>query len=537
MRGEHVVETSPLSTQCGSSPHARGTPDVYLRKLDDFGFIPACAGNTSPQVNGRSNSAAHPRMRGEHWSVCQPGFRCWGSPPHARGTRRAHLTGRFAHGLTPACAGNTAWLSSMMRLVWAHPRMRGEHNSVCVVLVSDMGSPPHARGTLHRRHRPGTARGLTPACAGNTLRLPTNSRGGAAHPRMRGEHPGFVTMVPDGAGSPPHARGTRAAAGRYGRESGLTPACAGNTAAAMTELAKGGAHPRMRGEHTPSIAAPAQAGGSPPHARGTRYTRHPDPNRAGLIPACAGNTERMNTSQASTRAHPRMRGEHPTPTICVFVDKGSSPHARGTPSSIFTSPCGMGLTPACAGNTCAAELLHAALGAHPRMRGEHGKQESTTSRTTGSSPHARGTPFEESGLPVGGRLIPACAGNTLHVRGCGRVRRAHPRMRGEHVSKPFTVRLEQGSSPHARGTLPEPVDLLLRQRLIPACAGNTFSKTPRNAARGAHPRMRGEHVVQQKIVAAGSGSSPHARGTQLLHRPRTDGTGLIPACAGNTLTH
>ena len=90
---------------------------------------------------------AHPRSRGEHfeWDVARLGDE--GSSPLARGTLDAVVEFLTLQGLIPARAGNTA--SCIGVEVWnrAHPRSRGEHNSVAMMTVEEMGSSPLARGT------------------------------------------------------------------------------------------------------------------------------------------------------------------------------------------------------------------------------------------------------------------------------------------------------------------------------------------------------------------------------------------------------
>ena len=53
---------------------------------------------------------------------------------------------------------------------------------------------------------------------------------------------------------------------------------------------------------------------------------------------------------------------------------------------------------------------------------------------------------------------------------------------------------QQGSSPLARGTLPNSGVLTRVRGLIPARAGNTIAQDPDNWVWGAHPRSRGEHT-------------------------------------------
>ena len=46
--------------------------------------------------------------------------------------------------------------------------------------------------------------------------------------------------------------------------------------------------------------------------------------------------------------------------------------------------------------------------------------------------------------------------------------------------------------------------------------------------------MRGEHQITNVLLDNLPGSSPHARGTPGKHSIKWSGTGIIPACAGNT---
>src|SRR5258706_360739 len=91
----------------------------------------------------------------------------------------------------------------------------------------------------------------------------------------------------------------------------------------------------------------------------------------------------------------------------------------------------------------------------------------------GSSPRARGAPPFPVGvvLPAGG--IPACAGSTVHNMFDGLVHQDHPRVRGEHIDKEFARSADFGSSPRARGAHRFVPPDLIRERIIPACAGST----------------------------------------------------------------
>ena len=92
-----------------------------------------------------------------------------------------------------------------------------------------------------------------------------------------------------------------------------------------------------------------------------------------------------------------------------------------------------------------------------------------------------------------------------------------------------------GSSPRVRGTLLALCGLLVGSGIIPACAGNTASPSRPRTPRGDHPRVCGEHEISRTNSGVWTGSSPRVRGTQQARRDGRRDRGIIPACAGNTL--
>ena len=108
------------------------------------------------------------------------------------------------------------------------------------------------------------------------------------------------------------------------------------------------------------------------------------------------------------------------------------------------------------------------------MRGEHSEMPATFVESVGSSPHARGARSLLPLLAYSSRIIPACAGSTRRHRSRRARRGDHPRMRGEHLDRMFVFPLTEGSSPHARGALPEQCLSDQRGGIIPACAGSTL---------------------------------------------------------------
>ena len=72
-------------------------------------------------------------------------------------------------GITPACAGNSNKLETHMPDMGDHPRLRGEQGIAIGPSRYDRGSPPLARGTAILSMIIANVRGITPACAGNSI--------------------------------------------------------------------------------------------------------------------------------------------------------------------------------------------------------------------------------------------------------------------------------------------------------------------------------------------------------------------------------
>ena len=170
------------------------------------------------------------------------------------------------------------------------------------------------------------------------------------------------------------------------------------------------------------------------------------------------------------------------------------------------------------------------------MRGVYAVTSSESQNSGGSSPHARGLRFADSAPAAHGGIIPACAGFTGHASSPPPRGRDHPRMRGVYAHAPVLFESPEGSSPHARGLPPAGQGRARVGRIIPACAGFTSPKCP--CCRGAsdHPRMRGVYASRYDSDGKRRGSSPHARGLLGEAAGHPLGDGIIPACAGFTLS-
>ena len=239
----------------------------------------------------------------------------------------------------------------------------------------------------------------------------------------------------------------------------------------------------------------------------------PPPVRmGGLIPAHAGKTLVSGLAVPVPWAHPRSRGENILSGTISCGRSGSSPLTRGKPLPAQGMTLEFRLIPAHAGKTSPLTVGVALSWAHPRSRGENLVAAVDTMPLTGSSPLTRGKQGWCPQVDVNRRLIPAHAGKT---RGCCLVVSAlgaHPRSRGENLLDLFALHAEGGSSPLTRGKLGLPDNAGDPRGLIPAHAGKTGLAISTRLLASAHPRSRGENGRAAAADFHQNGSSPLTRG-------------------------
>ena len=191
----------------GSSPLTRGKLRARPGRQDVRGLIPAHAGKTAAINCGQSMRKAHPRSRGENMLGTAKVVDWDGSSPLTRGKPMICSPKNWLSGLIPAHAGKTPTWESDHLHAWAHPRSRGENWTIQLKPVAETGSSPLTRGKPSANERSSEIRRLIPAHAGKT-RLGTGElpRYGA-HPRSRGENTRPPGIPARGTGSSPLTRG------------------------------------------------------------------------------------------------------------------------------------------------------------------------------------------------------------------------------------------------------------------------------------------------------------------------------------------
>ena len=152
-----------------------------------------------------------------------------------------------------------------------------------------------------------------------------------------------------------------------------------------------------------------------------------------IIPARAGFTVTVTPSERGARDHPRSRGVYPPPRTSPAPTAGSSPLARGLRAPTGGAAGPPRIIPARAGFTGYASGRRSIQADHPRSRGVYVLGDERGSSEAGSSPLARGLPWDRIDLDAGTRIIPARAGFTLLLRYPAVRARDHPRSRGVYV--------------------------------------------------------------------------------------------------------
>ena len=231
MCGENPTYQQPDVHRLGSPPHVRGKPHAGEILPSLTRITPACAGKTYSHGSKETYNRDHPRMCGENIDF--------------------NSSREFLIWITPACAGKTTTLNDATALQWDHPRMCGENFPEARMCHTHTGSPPHVRGKPTFFTTLWNGIGITPACAGKTIKDTTTYTAAKDHPRMCGENSrlGGASMIC--SGSPPHVRGKPNFVCGSFASLRITPACAGKTQKMIQQAMEQEDHPRMCGENSP----------------------------------------------------------------------------------------------------------------------------------------------------------------------------------------------------------------------------------------------------------------------------------------------
>ena len=166
----------------------RGKPKKGFLKSQKRRITPADAGKTKNMQSLIVRDEDHPRGCGENIRASAAETWTTGSPPRMRGKPVVRVRKRSVNRITPADAGKTKNMQSLIVRDEDHPRGCGENALLRRQRLSGMGSPPRMRGKHLRTEFPREADGITPADAGKTIIIFQAHLVRKDHPRGCGEN-------------------------------------------------------------------------------------------------------------------------------------------------------------------------------------------------------------------------------------------------------------------------------------------------------------------------------------------------------------
>ena len=149
-----------------------------------------------------------------------------------------------------------------------------------------------------------------------------------------------------------------------------------------------------------------------------------------------------------------------------------------------------------------------------------------------SSPHTRGSSAHVADVHGIWVVVPAHAGVIRPTPELDYRCRCRPRTRGGHPSTRRPWRWRATSSPHTRGSS-DRVQWACRSVLVvPAHAGVILPESYAISRHQGRPRTRGGHPAGRIAWQRDLGSSPHTRGSSVVHAVERGGDPVVPAHAG-----
>ena len=408
--GANADVPEPALPKSGSSPRMRGKPTYMPLNPQAKRIIPAHAGQTLTLVRGLSWGTDHPRACGANASsICSSNMRS-GSSPRMRGKPFDLLDVLIDRRIIPAhagqtrpCPSRTLWWSDHPRACGANPiqylrarkchgsspRMRGKRQQAGAFVVGERITP-RMRGKLVLYGTPNCLRRIIPAHAGQTHGWNRACSSCSDHPRACGANLLLDDSTTSPPGSSPRMRGKLRVARHRRRQRRIIPAHAGQTRALGCRHARSPDHPRACGANRHGSRSRSWFRGSSPRMRGKHGERVTQRRARRIIPAHAGQTQRVQPSLFEGADHPRACGANPHAFSLAVSSHGSSPRMRGKRWLAWLVSRRPRIIPAHAGQTRAGRAGRRPAPDHPRACGANDRANARLRADRGSSPRMRG---------------------------------------------------------------------------------------------------------------------------------------------------
>ena len=360
----------------------------------------------------------------------------------------------------PAHAGEPGSPDGRARMRRVYPRPRGGTGRRAVSARHGRGLSPPTRGNRAPCRTDGGRKRSIPAHAGEPTgrRGRTTSRG--VYPRPRGGTWSGAATGWISRGLSPPTRGNLIETYQHETSLRSIPAHAGEPAGIAVGGLVVGVYPRPRGGTDMRAGTTATATGLSPPTRGNHRCKKSPEECKRSIPAHAGEPARPASRIPRVRVYPRPRGGTLERILRKRIFEGLSPPTRGNPGRAGRQPDRAGSIPAHAGEPRARCAGAPASKVYPRPRGGTGGRRRFSRRSWGLSPPTRGNPrqADRRGVRVGS--IPAHAGEPVDLQSSQPTHRVYPRPRGGTRAVRPRVGDAHGLSPPTRGNL-SPLPIIL----------------------------------------------------------------------------
>ena len=337
-----------------------------------------------------------------------------------------------------------------------------------------------------------------------------------------------------GEGLSPRGRGKPADTPSAGISHRSIPAWAGETFGFAIWAYRHAVYPRVGGGNCGRALGGECGDGLSPRGRGkhSNFARCGQVDRS--IPAWAGETRPPARSYGGRRVYPRVGGGNQVNPTYGSGGGGLSPRGRGKPSNAPDSRPSMRSIPAWAGETTALAVSTNEPQVYPRVGGGNAVGRCNLPRALGLSPRGRGKRSPGTAPLFESRSIPAWAGETLSSTTQTAFSAVYPRVGGGNLITPTPLALTCGLSPRGRGKPQSHIPDFVRQRSIPAWAGETPYLPLSHTALEVYPRVGGGNCSSSCCPTRVTGLSPRGRGKLALALAADDADRSIPAWAGET---
>ncbi len=489
----------------------RGNQPKGGRELSARGSIPACAGEPRCVLGESAETRVYPRVCGGTFVPTRHYEWVRGLSPRVRGNLGIRSANPGNHRSIPACAGEPMLQRRLCGSRTVYPRVCG---GTCLGKVrkgNEKGLSPRVRGNRGDKLKADHVVRSIPACAGEPRAAASCSSSIRVYPRVcGGTHDGWTQSLL-GTGLSPRVRGNLPAPPMLSRRKGLSPRVRGNQL---------GGRLRLR----PLRSIPACAGEPQHHALGARPGQ--------VYPRVCGEPRRPLFRVDDGMVYPRVCGGTMASEGEVLPYWGLSPRVRGNLLSLIVCVRLSRSIPACAGEPIRAILYPSHTKVYPRVCGGTRQLPAYHHSLGGLSPRVRGNHVSHEECNHQPRSIPACAGEPSSGSSRGSSRRVYPRVCGGTHRWGWRMALVEGLSPRVRGNRVKQSLEKIKERSIPACAGEPLERAFDRTHRTVYPRVCGGTRLTKCWKLAIEGLSPRVRGNPDMGTGEVARDRSIPACAG-----